>query len=166
MSRNSHCGGAVQALLAISTTLIGLAGCASGPASPPLVVECTTPPWPGGVRAGAALVGQHYGLQHSPLPLNSLQFNSQITASQIAIQGMYAARTPTDTVEVTLRMVSCIDAPQMVRLRTSFLRDNQAPAEGVSAWREVWVPARATANYAEMSTSRDAASYLIEIAGP
>jgi len=132
---------------------------------PPMVVECSAPPTAG--RApGPALVGLPYGMQHSPIPLNSVQFASQGAASQVAIQGLYAARTPTDTVEVTLRMVSCIDTPQMVRVRTSFLRDNQAPAEAVSAWREVWVPARATATYAELSTSRNAAAYLIEIAAP
>jgi len=152
--------------VAAAALLVSVVGCAGPLASPPLVVECTPPPMAGGVRAGPALVGQQYGMQHSPLPVNSVQFNSQVTASQLAIQGLYASRTPTDTVELTMRLVSCIDAPQMVRIRTNFLRDNQAPAESVSAWREIWVPARATANYAELSTSRNAAAYLIEIAGP
>src|SRR6185295_16626386 len=131
-----------------AATVMGIAawlgGCAQAPwvsGNPPLVVQCV-PPNPG-ARPGTALVGQQYGMQHSPLPVNSVQFDSQVTASQIAVQGLYASRSPTDTVEVAARLVSCIDAPQMVRARTHFLRDNQSPAEPTSIWREVQVPARA-----------------------
>jgi hypothetical protein len=139
--------------------LSGLAGCAQ---VPPVVVECQAATGAG--RPGPALVGQAYGTQHSPLPLNSVQFDAQATASRLAVQDIFADRTGTDTVEVTARFVSCADAPSSVRVRTSFMRVNHAPAEPTSAWKVVHLAPRAISHYTELSTSRDVASYLIEIA--
>ncbi len=137
-----------------------LAGCASQ--GPPLVAQCH--PSKTNARPGPALVGQQYGMQHSELPLNSVQFDSHATAGLVAVQGLYAQRTVTDTVEVSARFVSCLDAPGAIRVRTSFLKENQAPAEPTSAWRTVHLQPRATSQYQEMSTSRGVANYLIEIA--
>lgn len=145
--------------LAAATAMLA-AGCATQ--GPPLVVECH--PSKSNARPGAALVGQQYGMQHSALPLNSVQFDSYSTAGLVAVQGLYATRTAADTVEVTARLVSCMDAPRAIRVRTSFLRDNQAPAEPISAWRIVHLQPRAVAQYQEFSTSRSVANYLIEIA--
>jgi hypothetical protein len=149
-------------------TLAALSGCAQTelmpyvPGNPPLVVQCGLPD--PGARPGPALIGQQYGMQMSPLPLNSVQFDSQITAYRVAVQNIFAERTATDTVSVTARLVSCADIPTTVKMRTSFLRQNQAPAEGTSAWRVVFLAPRAMAHYTELSTSRDPASYIIEIA--
>lgn len=153
-------------VLAIATELSG--GCAQQPAAPyvpgapPLVVECSTPY--DGARPGPALVGQQYGMQISPLPLNSVQFDSHTTASRLAVQRIYALRTATDTIEVTARLVSCSNYPVMVRVRSSFLRTNDSPSEPTSAWREVYLSPRAIANYTEYSVARDVNSYFIEIA--
>jgi hypothetical protein len=67
-------------------------------------------------------------------------------------------------VEVNARFVSCLDTPAAIRVRTSFLKDNQAPAEPTSAWRTVHLQPRAISGYQEFSTSRGVANYLIEIA--
>jgi len=129
-----------------------------------LVAECHVPEH--GVRTGPALTGVEYGMQHSPIPLDSVQFDSEVTASRIAVQSLHASRTPTDTVEVQVRVVHCGDEPGSVRMRTNFLRADLTPAEPVSAWRTVHLSPRAIASYQERSTSTAAARYVIEIAGP
>lgn len=98
------------------------------------------------------------------LPLNSVQFGSSEVAHSVAIQSLFAERSSSDTVQVTARLVSCLDVPAAVRVRTSFLRASTAPAEPTSGWKTVYLEPRATALYTEFSTSRDAASYLVEIA--
>jgi len=97
------------------------------------------------------------------LPLNSVQFGSHAVASALAVQNLYASRTPNDTVQVVARLVSCTDQPSSVKIRTSFLKADTAPSEPPSAWKIVFLQPRSTAVYAELSTSHDTAAYLIEI---
>lgn len=139
-----------------------LGGCAQVPGNPALVVQCTAPA--SGTRTGPALVGQSYGLAMTPMPLNSVQFGSPDLTNLLAVQAMFAERSPADTVQLTVRLVSCADRAASVRVRTSFLRANTAPSEPASAWRVVYLEPRATALYTESSTARDVASYLVEIA--
>jgi hypothetical protein len=129
--------------------------------SPPVVASCETPT--GGDRLGPALVGQPYGMAMTPLPLNSVQFGSDAASRSVAVQSLYAARTQTSTVEVSARFLSCQDKAATVLVRTSFLRANSAPAEPPSAWKSLYLEPRATAVYSELSTSIDAAHYLIEV---
>ena len=142
------------------------AGCASTNPTPPdptpTVVECKAAPGTG--RSGPALVGQAYGMAMTPLPLNSVQFGSAALSRSVAVQKLYAERTPADMVQISARLVSCMDAPGVVRMRTTFMRADTAPAEAPSAWKVVHLEPRATALYSELSVTRDAASYLIEIA--
>jgi hypothetical protein len=147
--------------VALTFAMLGAAACAA-PGDPPLVVECAIPS--SNPRPGAALVGQPYGMQHSPLPLNSVQFDSPGTASRVAVQSLYASRTATDTVQVGARLVNCSSLPGAVRMRSSFFKPDQAPAEPTSAWKVVHLQPRAISHYEELSTSRGASSYLIEIA--
>lgn len=135
-------------------------GCAT--ATPPVVARCSSQPETS--RTGPALVGQAYGMAMTPLPLNSVQFGSAEAARSLAVQSLYAERSATDLVLISARLLSCSDVPASVRVRTAFLRSNTAPAEEPSAWRTVYLEPRATALYQESSTSRDAVSYLIEIA--
>jgi hypothetical protein len=129
----------------------------------PLVVSCG-----GSVRThaitGPALVGAEYGVQTTPIPLNSVQFSDRETTKVVAVQRLYAARTTTNTVQVTARFVSCSDTPFNLRVRTSFLDGDQAPTEETSSWRSVYLQPRLTATYTEKSTSKNAESYLIEVA--
>ncbi|MFL6604457.1 MAG: hypothetical protein ACJ8R9_24415 [Steroidobacteraceae bacterium] len=147
----------------ISVMLAVLAVCSGGCSTqhPPLVVKCGKVG--GGHAVGAALVGQEYSLQATPIPLDSVQFSSWDTTRLLSVQRLYAARTPTNTVEVTARFVSCSDTPFNVRVRTSFVDANQAPTEPVSAWKTVYLQPRLTAVYSEYSTSRSATRYLIEV---
>lgn len=155
MMRIPSCAGVI--LLAIA-----LPGCQTMPGSPPVVVECVQPASQS--RAGPALVGQAYGMSMTPIPLNSVQFGSKSVAGQLAVQALFAERSATETVNVTVRFVSCQDTATSIRVRTSFLKASQAPAEPPSAWKTVHVEPRAIAVYSELSTSRDIASYIVEVA--
>jgi hypothetical protein len=141
---------------------VPLLGCAVQ-GHPPLVVQCSGPEK--GNRGGPALVGQEYGMQATPIPLNSVQFSNWPTVKNLSVQRLFAVRTPSDTVQVTARFISCADTALVIRVRTSFLDANQAPTEPTSAWQTVSLQPRLTAVYAEKSTSKKATNYLIEI-GP
>lgn len=143
--------------------LLLLPACVQPPLAeaPPVVARCTTPI--AGNRTGPALVGQSYGMAMTALPLNSVQFGSNVVAQSMAIQSLHAARTATNTVQVFARFVSCLDSASMVMVRTSFLRADTAPAEAPSAWKAVHMLPRGTAIYDESSVSLDAAHYLIEV---
>lgn len=141
--------------------LFQITGCAT---RQPLVVECSR-----SVKdnhsAGAALVGQEYGLQSTPIPLNSVQFADWDTAQKLAIQHLFASRTPANTVQLTARFISCSDEPFSLKVRASFLDANQAPSEPISAWQTVFIQPRLTAVYTERSTSKNVGSYLVEVMG-
>lgn len=141
-------------------TLLG--GCALHGA-PPLVTECTRPPAHAD-RGGPALVGEPYGMQATPIPLNSVQFSNWNVAKTVAVQHLFASRTATNTVAVSARFISCTDAPFSIRVRTSFLDANQAPTEPASVWQTVMLQPHATSTYEERSISPRVANYLIEIA--
>lgn len=138
-----------------------LGGCAPMPGPAPVVSDCSLPATQD--RTGPALVGQRYGMAMTPMPLNSVQFSGQDVARAMAVQNLYAARTPTGTVQVSARFVSCLDQPASVRVRTSFMRADTAPAEAPTPWRLVFLEPRATALYSELSVSTDATAYLIEV---
>jgi hypothetical protein len=156
-----HALAACVAAVAWAGAVAPLAGCGALPGAPPVVAQCSEPNVSD--RPGPALVGQTYGMAMTPLPLNSVQFGAMDIARSMAIQSLYASRTPTGTVQVAARLLSCADTPVVVRLRTSFLQSSTAPAEPASAWHDVFLAPRATAVYTEMSTSVDAATYLVEI---
>lgn len=146
----------------LTAAFAGLSGCATVPGEPPVVVECKTAT--DSVRTGAALVGQSYGMSMTPIPINSVQFGSDVAARSMAVQAIFAQRTDTDMVQVNARLVSCLNTQSIARVRTSFLRANMAPSEAVTPWKVVILEPKATAVYTEMSTNSAAAAYLIEIA--
>lgn len=143
----------------VASAMLGLTGCVT---QPPLVTQCK---WPmkGDRTGGPALVGHEYGPQTTPIPLNSVQFSNMDAAKILAVQNLYAARTPTNTTSVIARLISCSDSSFAVRVRTSFMDANQAPTEPASAWQTVVLQPHLTTTYAENSTSRNVANYLIEI---
>lgn len=147
-------------LIALSLTLCALSGCKT---TTPLVVECGGPATRGAV-SGPALLGQNYGPQMSAIPLDAVQYTDKALTQRVAVQSMFADRTETKTVAVGARFVNCTNEPVALGVRTSFLDDKQRPTETPSAWRTVFVPPKATSNYAETSIARDkVAHYLIEI---
>ena len=130
--------------------------------APPVVAECVPP---GGIgRPGPALVGQTYGMQMTPIPLDSVQFDSNLTSALVAVQQMFASRTTTDTVAVQVRFLSCADVPSQIRVRTSFMRADGMPVEPPSAWKTVYLTPRALGLYSETSVSREIGHYLLEVA--
>ncbi len=144
--------------LSVVAAVLALAGCQS---AGPLIVECKSPV--DAARKGPALIGMDYGMQMTPIPLNAVQFTDE-TWKLVAVQSLKATRTATDTVQVVTRLVNCSDQPVAIRARTSFLAQNEAPTEPISAWRVVYLPPRATAVYSENSVSQSVASFLIEVA--
>lgn len=139
---------------------IACTGCTTK-GKPPLVAECGRKM--SGERTGPALVGLEYGRQATAIPLDSVQFSNWNVAKTIAVQRLAASRTPTDTVQITARFVSCSDKPVSLLVRTSFLDSSQAPAEPSSGWLPVLVQPRMTGLYSEYSTSKNVSNYLIEI---
>ena len=115
-------------------------------------------------RPGPALVGQTYGRQMTQLPVDSVQFDSASTSQSLAIQQIFAARFEANTVRVSARLLSCVGEPLSVRVRTSFFGANQEPLEQPSAWQRLNLAPKTITLYEEISTSPEAAGYLIEIA--
>lgn len=131
---------------------------------PALVTKCKMPWNARPNHDGApALVGLEYGEHASPIPLDSVQFSSMDAATSLSIQRLSAVRTPTNTVEVAARFISCEDKPFAVRVRTSFMDAAQAPTEQASGWQTIYLQPHLTAAYSERSTSTKVANYLIEI---
>ena len=87
------------------------------------------------------------------MPLNAVNITDAAITNKIMVQATSARRTPTGTVEVWARLVNCTDFTQQVEGRTHFLDEAQAPAEGVSAWNRVILPARSYGVYHELSSN-------------
>lgn len=149
-------------LLLAAVALGVLGGCATD--VPDAVVQCAVPKSRPGPK-GPALVGHEYGMKMSPIPLDAVQFTEQAIANAVAVQALYASRTPAQTVQVTARFVNCTEKPIAVRARTSFLKSSQAPSEPQSAWQTVHLYPKATGIYTENSIGRsEVTNYLVELA--
>jgi hypothetical protein len=128
-------------------------------------VQCQAPTGPRPAGDGPALVSQEYGTSSTPIPTNAVQFTHEGLARSVSVQALFAGRSDTGTVQVSARLVNCLDKPLVLRARTSFMQRSTAPAEPTSAWQNVFLSPRATAVYQEKSLSGDAvALYLIELA--
>lgn len=145
---------------------LAMSGCKSPP--PPIgyepIVKCAVPTPTVPVPKGPALVGQEYGMKLSPIPLDAVHFTDRGLVDTVAVQAIFAARNPTQTVQVTARVVNCTDGMLIVKARTSFMKANQAPSEPTSAWKTVYLQPRSTGVYSENSLgSSEVTNYLIEI---
>lgn len=147
--------------------LVALAGSllATTAAAENNVVKCKT--WQArraAPLAGPALVA-NVPKSMTPIDLNAVQFTDKPLTRQMLVEGLFARRTETDTVEVTARFINCTDKPLQVQARSSFMDLTQAPTEPVSAWTQVFIPPKGTGTYRERSMSRDEVQYyLIELA--
>lgn len=151
------------ALLAIGAAL---ATCSVAMAAENRVVQCKTskarnaPPY-----AGPALIA-NVPKSMTPIDLNAVQFTDKSITRSVIVEGLFARRTETDTVEVTARLVNCTATPLQVQARSSFMDGDQAPTEPTSAWARVYLAPYATGVYRERSIGRGEVSYyLIELAG-
>jgi hypothetical protein len=109
-------------------------------------------------------VGEEYGVTITPIPLDAVVFNDKKLARKVAVQALWAQRTPADTVEVGARLVNCTTNPLQLGVRTSFMDSRQRPTEQISGWKAVFIQPRTTALYSEVSIDRDSVShYLVEV---
>lgn len=115
-------------------------------------------------RSGPGLVAQVYDAV-SKVPLDAVLVQDERLFDRVVVHSLYAARTPSDTVQVTARFANCSDRELQVRARTAFLRADRGPAEPVSAWQTLFLPPRSLSVYQESSLTRaEVANYVIEIA--
>jgi hypothetical protein len=134
------------------------AGCA-GPHIMP--VECKFPTRD--MPDGPALVAQEYG-EITPIPLDAVQFTNPQLKEQLVVQSLKASRTPTNTVQVSARIINCTDAPLVLGLRSHFfMGEEQADNEQESAWSKLIIQPRALGGYKESSLTAEVLNYLIEI---
>jgi hypothetical protein len=114
--------------------------------------------------AGAALVA-NVPRSMTSIDLNAVQFTDKALTRQMVVEGLFARRTDTDTVEVSARFVNCTGQPLTIRARSNFMDEVQYPVEPSSAWQRVIIQPYATGVYRERSMKRDEVKYyLIEIA--
>lgn len=115
--------------------------------------------------AGAALVA-NVAKSMTPIDLNAVQFTDKDLTRRMLVEGLFARRTNTDTVEVSARFVNCTSGPLTIRARSSFMDEVRYPVEPQSAWQRIIIQPYATGVYRERSMKRDEVKYyLIEIAG-
>ena len=113
--------------------------------------------------AGPALVA-NVPKSMTPIDLNAVQFTDKPLTRQVLVEGLFARRTETDTVEVTARLVNCTNEPLQVQARSSFMDETQNPTEPTSVWSRVSIPAYGTGVYRERSMGRDEVQYyLVEL---
>jgi hypothetical protein len=83
---------------------------------------------------------------------------------KIAVESHDARRTPTGTLEVWAVLRNRTDFPLQIEGRTQFFDQDQAPAEGPTAWQRVHLPPQGTGVYREFSTKiEEIAYYYVEI---
>ncbi len=158
-------GGLVTAIVG-ALLLAGIAESQPAAARENQVVKCKT----GKARkapeyAGAALVA-NVPRSMTSIDLNAVQFTDKALTREMVVEGLFARRTETDTVEVSARFVNCTGRPLTIRARSNFMDEVQYPVEPSSAWQRVIIQPYATGVYRERSMKRDeVAYYLIEIAG-
>lgn len=156
----------------MATRLIMAAAALAAIASPAMasenrVLKCNI--WAarhGEASSGPALVA-NVPRAMTPIDLNAVQFEDKKLAKRVIVEGLFAERTPTDTLHVMARVVNCKKYPITIQLRSSFMDQNQMPLEASSMWKSVYLSPFGTAVYEERSISGPkVANYLIELRAP
>jgi PBP1b-binding outer membrane lipoprotein LpoB len=143
-----------------------LAGCSSTPnARPQTLLKCDYKALKANaITGGPALTSMAYGSVRD-IPADAVLISDAGLYNSVIVQQLGTQRTAGGTVQVSARLANCTGAAMSVRARTAFLDAGMAPAEPVSAWRTVFLPAGDMAVYQESSFSVDkAAHYYIELA--
>ena len=146
--------------LGVGAAAFAIASCATDPP----ILECAKDA-PRAASRSRALVGESYGTQMKPIPLDSVLFSEQSLARAVALQRISASRTATGTVEVNAVLANCSGKPLALRMRSSFYDAQQRISEPISAWRTVHVTPGGLGTYTESSITREVSAYLIEVAG-
>ena len=143
-----------------------LAGCSSTPAArPQAMLKCDYKALKASALVGGpALTSTAYG-SVKDIPADAVLISDSGLYNSVIVQQLATQNTAGGTVQVNARLANCTGAPMSVRARTAFLDAGMAPAEPVSAWRTVFLPAGGMAVYQESSFSTGkAAHYYIELA--
>ena len=152
------------ARLALPLAVLGILAATPGHARENRVLKCST----AAARQQAAQPGPallaNVPRAMTPVALNAVQMTDKGLTRKILVEGLFAMRTPTDTVQVMARMVNCTGETVTLEARSSFMNGAQIPTEPASAWKTVHVPPYATGVYEEKSMARqDVSYYLIEM---
>lgn len=100
----------------------------------------------------------------TPIDLNAVQMNDRGVWKKVVVEGLFARRTPVNTLEVLARLVNCTDTPLTVQARSSFLDAGQYPTEPSSVWKIIHISPRSTGTYEERSIgTTNVNAYLIEL---
>jgi hypothetical protein len=150
MATTTTLRGAAAGVLAL---IGGLAGCQTATIIEPQPIcnfSAMAPP-PGAAPAPAELPAAP--APPTTMPLNAVNITDFRLTNKIMVESANARRHPTGTVEVWTRLVNCTDFPLQVEGRTHFLDEARSPAEDVSAWHRIFLPARSYGVYSESSTN-------------
>lgn len=100
----------------------------------------------------------------TPIDLNAVQMTDKKLAKQIVVEGVFARRTETNSVEVITRIVNCTKKTVTLDARSSFMDENQVPTEDSTFWKKVILSPKATGVYRGLSIGRDEVKYyLVEV---
>lgn len=100
----------------------------------------------------------------TPIDLNAVQMTDRRLWKSVIVEGLFARRTETDTLEVTARFVNCTKEPIVIQARSNFMDDMQVPTENASVWKTIFISPLATAVYQERSiATTKIANYLVEL---
>lgn len=128
------------------------------------VVKCSTWQAREAESSGGPALVANVPASMTPIDLNAVQMTDRKLTRRMVVAGLFAQRTPANTLLVTARFVNCTDKPLVVQARSSFMDASQAPSEPASIWRTVYLAPRATGTYQERSIgTRQVAAYLIEL---
>ncbi|QEH77433.1 hypothetical protein EIK56_04330 [Sphingomonas sp. C8-2] len=100
----------------------------------------------------------------TPIDLNAVQMTDKKLANRVVVEGMFARRTETNSVEVITRFVNCTKKTVELDARSSFMDENQVPTEDSTYWKKVILAPKATGVYRGLSIGRDEVKYyLVEV---
>jgi hypothetical protein len=98
------------------------------------------------------------------IPLNAVLFTDESIVDEVLVQGLFARRTATDSIEVITRIVNCTDEPVLLQARSLFMDNKQLPTEGSSVWQNVFLSPHGTGAFQAISLgTAEVAYYLVEL---
>lgn len=151
-------------MIRLATALLLLATAGATEARENRLLKCSTSTARGSRSTGGPVLVANVPRAMTPIELNAVQMTDRRLTRSMVVEGLFAQRTPVDTLAVTARLVNCTKKALVVQARSSFMDSNQLPTENASVWKTVFLPARATGTYSETSIgSKSVAAYLIEI---
>ena len=100
----------------------------------------------------------------TPIDLNAVQMTDRRLWKSVIVEGLFARRTETNTLEVTARFVNCTKEPIVTEARTDFMDAQQVPTEKESAWQRIFLSPLSTKTYQTQSIgTTNVANFLVEL---